>query len=157
MNMYYSISTARCGFFCNERKTVWIKEGGKYSSLSLSLSVFVWQQWRLIPYLAAVYVLNQFFNSFFLSFLELQMGQMSRTNSVRQVRRARAERPKGTEENDFRSSALTLMCSSLDSSVVCCPCILMCAVYTLSKLCVRDHCLFVCGKSTQCFHGDKCF
>ncbi|CAL8327011.1 unnamed protein product [Lota lota] len=42
------------------------------------------QQWRLIPYLAAVYVLNQLFNSFFVSFLELQMGRMSKDDSERQ-------------------------------------------------------------------------
>ncbi|KAK0146543.1 Peroxisomal acyl-coenzyme A oxidase 3 [Merluccius polli] len=42
------------------------------------------QQWRLIPYLAAVYVLNHFYKSIFMSFLELQIGQMSKDNSIRQ-------------------------------------------------------------------------
>uniref|UniRef100_A0A8C5CMP0 Acyl-coenzyme A oxidase n=1 Tax=Gadus morhua TaxID=8049 RepID=A0A8C5CMP0_GADMO len=42
------------------------------------------QQWRLIPYLAAVYVLNQFYNTFFMSFLELQLGVMSKQKSERQ-------------------------------------------------------------------------
>uniref|UniRef100_A0A8C5BQS7 Acyl-coenzyme A oxidase n=1 Tax=Gadus morhua TaxID=8049 RepID=A0A8C5BQS7_GADMO len=43
------------------------------------------QQWRLIPYLAAVYVLNQFYNTFFMSFLELQLGVMSKQKSERQI------------------------------------------------------------------------
>ncbi|XP_059932732.1 peroxisomal acyl-coenzyme A oxidase 3 [Gadus macrocephalus] len=42
------------------------------------------QQWRLIPYLAAVYVLNQLYDSFFMSFLELQLGVMSKQKSERQ-------------------------------------------------------------------------
>ncbi|KAJ3585758.1 hypothetical protein NHX12_014477 [Muraenolepis orangiensis] len=42
------------------------------------------QQWRLVPYLAAVYVLNHFYNNLFLGFLELRMGQMTRDNSLRQ-------------------------------------------------------------------------
>ncbi|XP_056884218.1 peroxisomal acyl-coenzyme A oxidase 3 isoform X2 [Takifugu flavidus] len=42
------------------------------------------QQWRLIPYLAAAYALEHFTKSFFLNFVEFQMGQMMKDKSDRQ-------------------------------------------------------------------------
>ncbi|KAG7265992.1 LOW QUALITY PROTEIN: hypothetical protein CRUP_029603 [Coryphaenoides rupestris] len=42
------------------------------------------QQWRLVPYLAAVFVLNHFFNSITSGIMELQLGQMMGEDSVRQ-------------------------------------------------------------------------
>lgn len=44
------------------------------------------QQWRLIPYLAAAYALEHFTKSFFLNFVEFQIGQMMKDKSDRQVR-----------------------------------------------------------------------
>lgn len=48
--------------------------------------VFLLQQWRLIPYLAAAYVLEHFTKSFFLDFAEFQMGQLLKERSERQVK-----------------------------------------------------------------------
>lgn len=42
------------------------------------------QQWRLIPYLAAVFVLNNFFKFITSGMVELQLGQMMGEDSVRQ-------------------------------------------------------------------------
>lgn len=44
------------------------------------------QQWRLMPYLAAAYALEHFTKSFFLDFLQFQMGQLMKDRSERQVR-----------------------------------------------------------------------
>ncbi|XP_067117434.1 peroxisomal acyl-coenzyme A oxidase 3 [Osmerus mordax] len=43
------------------------------------------QQWRLIPYLAAVYALDHFSKSLFMNFVELQIGMMMRDKSDRQA------------------------------------------------------------------------
>ncbi|XP_038852146.1 peroxisomal acyl-coenzyme A oxidase 3 isoform X1 [Salvelinus namaycush] len=43
------------------------------------------QQWRLIPYLAAVYALDYFSKSFFGNFVEFQIGMMMKDNSDRQA------------------------------------------------------------------------
>ncbi|XP_076828187.1 peroxisomal acyl-coenzyme A oxidase 3-like isoform X4 [Brachyhypopomus gauderio] len=43
------------------------------------------QQWRLIPYLAAVYALDIFAKSFFLNFVEFQMGLLMKDDSARQA------------------------------------------------------------------------
>uniref|UniRef100_A0A667ZVK8 Acyl-coenzyme A oxidase n=1 Tax=Myripristis murdjan TaxID=586833 RepID=A0A667ZVK8_9TELE len=43
------------------------------------------QQWRLIPYLAAVYALDHFSKSFFMNFVEFQIGQMMKDKSDRQA------------------------------------------------------------------------
>lgn len=51
-----------------------------------SSPVLLLQQWRLIPYLAAAYALEHFTKSFFLNFVEFQMGQMMKDKSDRQVR-----------------------------------------------------------------------
>ena len=48
--------------------------------------LFQFQQWRLIPYLAAAYALHHFSRSFFANFMELQMGMMMKDTSQRQVR-----------------------------------------------------------------------
>ncbi|XP_072315085.1 peroxisomal acyl-coenzyme A oxidase 3 [Eucyclogobius newberryi] len=42
------------------------------------------QQWRLIPYLAAAYALEHFSKSFYMNFVELQMGLLQRDKSDRQ-------------------------------------------------------------------------
>ncbi|MEQ2160153.1 hypothetical protein GOODEAATRI_030561, partial [Goodea atripinnis] len=42
------------------------------------------QQWRLIPYLAAAYALEQFSKTIFLEFTEFQIGQMTGATSNRQ-------------------------------------------------------------------------
>ncbi|ESO97330.1 hypothetical protein LOTGIDRAFT_159357 [Lottia gigantea] len=42
------------------------------------------QQWRLIPYLAAVYAVDNFSNSFFMDFVMLRVGMMAGDNSKRQ-------------------------------------------------------------------------
>uniref|UniRef100_A0A3B3RMT8 Acyl-coenzyme A oxidase n=1 Tax=Paramormyrops kingsleyae TaxID=1676925 RepID=A0A3B3RMT8_9TELE len=43
------------------------------------------QQWRLIPYLAAVYALDHFSKSLFKNFVEFQIGLMMKDNSERQA------------------------------------------------------------------------
>ncbi|KAM3857625.1 peroxisomal acyl-coenzyme A oxidase 3 [Diretmus argenteus] len=43
------------------------------------------QQWRLIPYLAAVFALDHFSKSLFMNFAELQVGQMMKDKSERQA------------------------------------------------------------------------
>ncbi|XP_018615034.1 peroxisomal acyl-coenzyme A oxidase 3 isoform X1 [Scleropages formosus] len=43
------------------------------------------QQWRLIPYLSAIYALKHFCRSFFINFLELQMGIIMKDSSERQA------------------------------------------------------------------------
>uniref|UniRef100_A0A8C6LT14 Acyl-coenzyme A oxidase n=1 Tax=Nothobranchius furzeri TaxID=105023 RepID=A0A8C6LT14_NOTFU len=43
------------------------------------------QQWRLIPYLAAVYALDHFTKTTFMNLIEFQVGQMMRDNSDRQA------------------------------------------------------------------------
>ena len=43
------------------------------------------QQWRLIPYVAAAYVLHHFSVTFHMSFVELQVGLMTGDKSERQV------------------------------------------------------------------------
>ena len=48
--------------------------------------LFQFQQWRLIPYLAAAYALHHFSRSFFANFMELQIGMMMKDTSQRQVR-----------------------------------------------------------------------
>lgn len=48
-------------------------------------SLLLLQQWRLIPYLAAAYALEHFTKSFFLNFVEFQMGQLMKDKSNRQV------------------------------------------------------------------------
>lgn len=55
------------------------------------LTVLLLQQWRLIPYLAAAYALEHFTKSFFLNFVEFQMGQMMKDKSDRQVRNCGCE------------------------------------------------------------------
>lgn len=60
-----------------------------YSIVQLTLYPlpFVWlQQWRLIPYLAAVYALDYFSKSIFGNFVEFQIGMMMKDNSDRQVK-----------------------------------------------------------------------
>lgn len=49
----------------------------------LALSLF--QQWRLIPYLAAAYALEHFTKSIFMNFVEFQIGQITKDKSDRQV------------------------------------------------------------------------
>ena len=46
------------------------------------------QQWRLLPYLAATYVMQHFAKTFFMNFVELRIGLMMKDNSARQVRGA---------------------------------------------------------------------
>lgn len=58
-----------------------------------SLSPF-FQQWRLIPYLAAAYALDHFTKSTFMNFVEFQIGQVMRDNSDRQVSENRNMRHK---------------------------------------------------------------
>lgn len=43
------------------------------------------QQWRLIPYVAAVYALDLFSKSFYTNFVEFQIGLLMRDSSDRQV------------------------------------------------------------------------
>lgn len=43
------------------------------------------QQWRLFPYLAALYVLDHFSKTFFMNFVELRVGLMMGTEDQRQV------------------------------------------------------------------------
>lgn len=60
----------------------------KYSfvgNLSFILWFMFFQQWRLIPYLAAAYALEIFTKSIFMNFVEFQIGQVMRDKSVRQV------------------------------------------------------------------------
>lgn len=45
----------------------------------------LFQQWRLIPYLAAAYVFEHFSKSLFMNFVEFQIGQMMKDKSERQV------------------------------------------------------------------------
>ncbi|XP_041840772.1 peroxisomal acyl-coenzyme A oxidase 3 [Melanotaenia boesemani] len=47
------------------------------------------QQWRLIPYLAAAYALENFTKSTFMNFVEFQAGQMMKDNSIRQAEMGR--------------------------------------------------------------------
>lgn len=47
----------------------------------------IFQQWRLIPYLAAAYALEHFSKSIFLHFVEFQIGQMMKDKTDRQVRK----------------------------------------------------------------------
>ncbi|XP_040887471.1 peroxisomal acyl-coenzyme A oxidase 3 [Toxotes jaculatrix] len=47
------------------------------------------QQWRLIPYLAAAYALEQFSRSTFMNFVEFQIGQMMKDNGHRQAEMGR--------------------------------------------------------------------
>lgn len=47
------------------------------------------QQWRLIPYLAAVYALDHFSKSIFMNFVEFQIGQMVGASSDRQAEMGR--------------------------------------------------------------------
>ncbi|XP_059210542.1 peroxisomal acyl-coenzyme A oxidase 3-like isoform X2 [Centropristis striata] len=47
------------------------------------------QQWRLIPYLAAAYALQNFTKSIFMNYVEFQMGLMMKDNSDRQAEMGR--------------------------------------------------------------------
>lgn len=47
------------------------------------------QQWRLIPYLAAIYALDNFSKSIFMNFVEFQIGQMMGDKSDRQAEMGR--------------------------------------------------------------------
>uniref|UniRef100_A0AAQ5X9Q9 Acyl-coenzyme A oxidase n=1 Tax=Amphiprion ocellaris TaxID=80972 RepID=A0AAQ5X9Q9_AMPOC len=47
------------------------------------------QQWRLIPYLAAIYALDHFAKSIFMNFVEFQIGQMMGDKSDRQAEMGR--------------------------------------------------------------------
>lgn len=47
----------------------------------------VLQQWRLLPYVAAVYALDLFSKSFFMNFVEFQIGLLMKDSSDRQVNR----------------------------------------------------------------------
>lgn len=47
---------------------------------------FLFQQWRLIPYLAAVYALDYFSKSLFMNFIEFHIGLLMKDKSPRQVR-----------------------------------------------------------------------
>lgn len=49
------------------------------------LLCLLFQQWRLIPYLAAAYVFEHFSKSLFMNFVEFQIGQMTKDKSERQV------------------------------------------------------------------------
>lgn len=60
----------------------------KYSTignLTPILCLVFFQQWRLIPYLAAAYALEHFTKSIFMNFVEFQIGQVMRDKSDRQV------------------------------------------------------------------------
>lgn len=46
---------------------------------------FLFQQWRLIPYVAAVYALDLFSKSFYMNFVEFQIGLLMKDSSDRQV------------------------------------------------------------------------
>lgn len=51
----------------------------------LHIFSMLFQQWRLIPYLAAAYALEHFTKSIFMNFVEFQIGQIMKDKSDRQV------------------------------------------------------------------------
>ena len=51
-----------------------------------SSCMLLFQQWRLMPYVAAMYALGNFSKTFFMDFVEVRIGLMLNDNSVRQVR-----------------------------------------------------------------------
>ena len=53
-----------------------------YKPWSLSLAL---QQWRLLPYLAATYVLEHFYKAFFMDFVNIRVGIWMGDKSERQV------------------------------------------------------------------------
>ena len=57
-------------------------EGGE----ELPVIEYQLQQWRLLPYLAALYVLDHFARTFFNNFVELRVGMMVGNEDDRQVR-----------------------------------------------------------------------
>ena len=72
-------------FFTLKLQTLW---GGKFASMEhfiITLFVFSYQQWRLIPKLAAAYALAYFARIFFLNFVELQVGMMMGETGEAQV------------------------------------------------------------------------
>lgn len=52
----------------------------------INLILFFFQQWRLLPYLAAAYALDYFSKSLFENFIEFFAGVLTKQRSQRQVR-----------------------------------------------------------------------
>ncbi|CAD5112102.1 DgyrCDS1344 [Dimorphilus gyrociliatus] len=60
------------------------RQFGPKEGVELPVIEYQMQQWRLIPYLAAAYVLDVFSRQFFMNFVELQIGLMAGDKSDRQ-------------------------------------------------------------------------
>uniref|UniRef100_A0A3Q3ICG7 Acyl-coenzyme A oxidase n=1 Tax=Monopterus albus TaxID=43700 RepID=A0A3Q3ICG7_MONAL len=65
------------------------KQFGPRDAEEIPVLEYQLQQWRLIPYLAAVYAFEHFSKFIFMKFLEFQIGQMMRDNSDRQAELSR--------------------------------------------------------------------
>ncbi|XP_014841566.1 PREDICTED: peroxisomal acyl-coenzyme A oxidase 3 [Poecilia mexicana] len=65
------------------------KQFGPSNTEEIPVLEYQLQQWRLIPYVAAAYVLEHFTKTIFMNFVEFQFGQLMKDNSDRQAEMGR--------------------------------------------------------------------
>uniref|UniRef100_A0A3B3VBW3 Acyl-coenzyme A oxidase n=1 Tax=Poecilia latipinna TaxID=48699 RepID=A0A3B3VBW3_9TELE len=65
------------------------KQFGPSNTEEIPVLEYQLQQWRLIPYVAAAYVLEHFTKTIYMNFIEFQFGQLMKENSDRQAEMGR--------------------------------------------------------------------